>query len=330
MAPVDAGVMASGIASGMAFAGGDAGAAAAGDELLDRAETLGAAFRQRREALGVSLEHLSMTTRIKPQYLSALEEMRFEDLPSRAFVVGYVRACAATLGFNPEAAVERYKLEAPASGPALATPVSVDRDRDRDPRVRAFVMLGGLVVAAIVVWNVAERLRVHAPARRGPAPIVLPAAASSTKGPSGPVTLGAPLPPPAEATNPEPYVTPGLDVGSSAPPVAVAPAMPAAGTPFDAKGQTVYGAAPAAAHIILVAVKPVSLVVRGSDGKVYFARQLETGQAYAAPAVDGLQAEVSNPAVVGVYVDRVLRGPLTAATASLSSLGAVAPAPAHP
>jgi hypothetical protein len=91
--------------------------------------------------------------------------------------------------------------------------------------------------------------------------------------------------------------------------------MPPPGAAFEAKG-VVYGAAPRAAHVILVAVKPVSFVVHGADGSVYFARQLETGEAYAAPALAGLSLEVS---------DRAFKGLLPGPTTALSSLTASAP-----
>ena len=46
----------------------------------------------------------------KLTYLSALEEMRLELLPSRPFTIGYIRAYAQALGLDPETAVD-------ASGP---------------------------------------------------------------------------------------------------------------------------------------------------------------------------------------------------------------------
>jgi cytoskeleton protein RodZ len=299
----------------------DAAEHARADDLVQAGDTIGAAIRLRREARGLSLDELSLTTRIKPQYLAALEAMRLEELPSRPFVVGFVRACAVALGLDPEQAVERLRREAPDGAPALAAPVGVYRESD--PRVRALVTLGIVVVLAIVAWNITERVVKQRPVQRG-----APAAAAvrppvSSRAPVGPVSLGAPLPPPIESTAPEPYVTPGLPTASSLPPQP-APPMPPLGAAFLAKG-AVYGAAPGAANVIFVAVKPVSFVVHGADGSVYFARQLEAGEAYAAPAVAGLSVEVSNPAEVNVYVDRAFKGPLPGPMTALSSLTATAP-----
>jgi hypothetical protein len=69
----------------------------------------------------------------------------------------------------------------------------------------------------------------------------------------------------------------------------------------------------------------VSFVVHGADGSVYFARQLETGEAYAAPALAGLSVEVSDPGEVQVYVDRAFKGLLPGPTTALSSMTASAP-----
>jgi hypothetical protein len=40
--------------------------------------------------------------------------------------------------------------------------------------------------------------------------------------------------------------------------------------------------------VTLQAIKSASLIVRGADGSVYFARQLRAGEAYRAPQLGGL------------------------------------------
>src|SRR4051794_39983789 len=77
--------------------------------LMQSAASVGAALRATRQRLGRSLQDVSDATRIKRSYLEALEEMRLEDLPSRPFTIGYVRAYARSLGLDPEIAVERFK-----------------------------------------------------------------------------------------------------------------------------------------------------------------------------------------------------------------------------
>jgi cytoskeleton protein RodZ len=59
---------------------------------------LGAFLRQRREAKAFSLDDLATATRIRPRYLSALEEDRLADLPAPMFVRGHLRAYCAPVG----------------------------------------------------------------------------------------------------------------------------------------------------------------------------------------------------------------------------------------
>jgi hypothetical protein len=61
-------------------------------------------------------------------------------------------------------------------------------------------------------------------------------------------------------------------------------------------------------------------VVRGSDGSVYFARQLSAGEAFRAPRSPGLSADVSDPSNFDVYTGGVMTGRLTAATTALGRL----------
>ncbi len=302
MSPVDAGV----IGSGLDLSDPREGDGTAADDLVLAGETIGAAIRMRREARGISLDELSLATRIKPQYLAALEAMRLEELPSRPFVVGYIRACAGALGLDPEQAVERFRREAPDGPQALAAPGGVDRETD--PRVRTFVTLGVVVVLAIVAWNIAERVVRHAPSHQGAraAPrdssARVLARASRTS-----VARRAAAAADRVDRRPSPMSRQACRRRRARRPRPPRQLTPPIGAPFEARA-SVYGIAPAAAHVIFVAAKPVSFVVHGADGSVYFARQLETGEAYAAPALAGLSVEVSNPALVDVYVDRAFQG----------------------
>jgi len=314
--PVDAGVMTPGFDLSP---GREAEAGRAGDP-LQSGESLGAALRARREARGLDLDQVALATRVRRQYLAAIEAMRLDELPSRPFAVGYVRAYASALGLDPEQAALRFKLEAPERDQARTAPVGVDREGD--PTFRLVVIFGVIVVSAIVIWNIAQHVMNRGASAHGTLPIAATRIVASSKPPSGPVSLGAPLPAPTESTTPEPYVTPGLAAtaadGSSSPAPIAASAAPV-GTPFEASGP-VYGAPAASALVILRADKPTSVVVRGGDGSVYFARQLETGEAYGAPTLQGLTVEVSNPATISVFVAHALKGPLPAASVSLSSL----------
>jgi cytoskeletal protein RodZ len=79
-------------------------------------EHVGNFLRKQREARGMTLAELSRATKIKEASLAALEESRFDALPARVFVVGWVGAVARAVGADPTAAVELLAAGRPASG----------------------------------------------------------------------------------------------------------------------------------------------------------------------------------------------------------------------
>lgn len=297
---------------------------------LQSGPDIGSALKAVREFRGLSLSELADTTRVRAAYLAAIEEMRLEKLPSRPFTIGYIRAYAKALGLDGEAAVDRFRAETPPPEAGLREPVGVDRGRD--PRLAAIAVGAALIIGAIVLWNIAQR----AINEEAPPPSSAPETAAPLVTASGPVALGAPLPAPVESTTPTPYETPGLAAaaaaGGSADAALAAAKLAAADksalpvepktplpTTFTPQGQ-VYGVPAQESVVTLQALKSASVIVRGADGSVYFARQLAAGEAYRAPALAGLVADVSDPAAIQVFVGGQTRGLLPAAQTSLSKL----------
>ncbi len=291
---------------------------------------IGQALRSIREFRKLSLEAVADTTRVRRAYLQAIEEMQLDKLPSRPFTIGYIRAYAEALGADGEAAVERFKAEEPVLDEPLRAPVGVTNDRD--PRLAAIVLVGVVIVAAIILWNVAQRAMSESAPPSPTAPAKAAAQAlEAQKG--GPVALGAPLPAPVESTTPAPYETPGLadagedGVNHSAPAAigakpAGAPVVDAASLPatFEAGGR-IYGAtAEQPSTVTLKALKSASLIVRGADGSVYFARQLAPGEAYRAPQLGGLTVETSEPDSIQVFTAGHSKGVLPSPTTALGAL----------
>jgi hypothetical protein len=292
---------------------------------------LGAALRRARESLDLDVHDIALATHVRAAYISAIEDNDLDALPARPFAVGYVKAYARALGLDQEAVVARFRREEPHRDTVLKAPLGTQFRRGGRLRKFAVVMLA--VVAGLASWNLVVRLR-SAPAK----PIVAAAAAVAVhpKPPPGPAILGAPLPAPVEASTPPPYETPGLAAATAVtgPDAAAAvtariaaeaaAARPAGlipvGAPFQVHG-AVYGAA--RGGVILQAIRPMSLVVRGGGG-ISFARQLAAGEAWRAPPVAGLTADVDEPEAVEVYVDGKAVGPLKAPQTAISAMTAPA------
>lgn len=281
---------------------------------LDYGPDIGVALKAAREFRGMSIQDVADETRIRRAYVSAIEDMRLDQLPSRPFTIGYVKSYAELMGFEPGAAVARFKEASPDPDGALREPIGVSNDRD--PRFGLIGVGGAVILAAIITWNVAQRaINADAPPQSSAPDIEVLAPG----GPAGPVSLGSPLPAPTESTTPQLYLTPGLE----APGVTAVSTDPAATTPaiFTAKG-AIYGAQAPVSLVTLQARKPASIVVRGPDGAVYFARQLAAGEAYRAPLINGLSVDVSDPAAFDVFVYGQGKGVLPATLTPVASLAA--------
>ena len=76
-------------------------------------QTFGEGLKAGREFLGLDLQSVADATKIRSHYLAALEAMDLAQLPSRPFILGYVRAYARVLGVDDEQAIARFRQDAP-------------------------------------------------------------------------------------------------------------------------------------------------------------------------------------------------------------------------
>src|SRR5579864_8727850 len=123
---------------------------------LDPSLAIGAALSEARRGLGLSLEQISETTRVRVRHLEALESGQIDQLPSRPFTIGYVRAYAKALGLDADATAARFRTEFPSPDDELHTPVGVRHNRPRAGGRGGLLMgLAGAAVLAVIGWNVA-------------------------------------------------------------------------------------------------------------------------------------------------------------------------------
>ena len=89
--------------------------------------SFGAQLKQERERKGVTLEDISLTTKIGTRMLRALEEEHFDQLPGGIFNKGFIRAYARCLDMDEEQAIADYLV---ATG---ATPSAKKSENDQAP-----------------------------------------------------------------------------------------------------------------------------------------------------------------------------------------------------
>jgi cytoskeletal protein RodZ len=290
----------------------------------DEFNSLGEYLRAVREHRNVSLQQVSDLTRVRKLYLAGLESNDLSLLPSRPFAVGYVRAYARVLGLDGEELASRFRTQFPDVDTALKAPIGVAHEDKHRRRVGYWA--AGALVTAVVLWNVAQRTMINDQPAQAP---LATQAEPPLADPFSVVKLSAPTPPPADQTVPQPYVTPGLpqitQVGDATAATPAAAPAPIAGPAVFTSHAAIYGATPqGVSQVIIQAKKRASLIVRGPDGSVYFARELAAGEAYSAPINHRATADVSDPDAFDAYLGGRLLGPLTEPQTPLDKLAPAA------
>ncbi|MEJ0064980.1 MAG: helix-turn-helix transcriptional regulator [Caulobacteraceae bacterium] len=103
---------------------------------------------------------------MRVRHLEALEAAQFGQLPSRPFIVGYVRAYAKALGIDADATAARFRTEYPSpDDDELRSPVGVRHEKKSSNKGLIFAAVG-VAVLAVGGWNVAQHMMAK-PAPKG-------------------------------------------------------------------------------------------------------------------------------------------------------------------
>jgi len=134
---------------------------------------IGNSLREARSRRGVEFAQVEQATKIRGKYLRALEDERFDTLPSQTYVKGFLRTYADYLGLDGQLYVDEYNSR---------FVVGEDLDRQsripsgpRDRRVQrnvALFAIAAIAVATIVVisaWKTSGGDHAAPPPRKKPA-----------------------------------------------------------------------------------------------------------------------------------------------------------------
>ena len=114
-------------------------------------DKVGATLRAAREEIGWDLKELAQDLCVNSRYLQAIESGHYDQMPGRAYAIGFVRAYAGRLGLDTNEVVNLFKREV-ANHDAevgLAFPEPV---HERKTPVGAIIILASVLV--VVVWGV--------------------------------------------------------------------------------------------------------------------------------------------------------------------------------
>lgn len=77
-------------------------------------ESIGEFFKQVRETKGLTIDEVASKTRIRTDFVKALEDGNFAKLPDQVFARGFVRSYARSLGLDEDDAIHRFAQSAGA------------------------------------------------------------------------------------------------------------------------------------------------------------------------------------------------------------------------
>lgn len=115
-------------------------------------ERLGDLLRRERERRGDQLEYIAEYLRIRPSFLRALENSRYEEFPADAYVIGFLRSYAEFLGLNGKDAIDYYRHEMAGRRrkPTLAMPTPLSEGRS--PTVPIMIAAVIAVLLIYIIW----------------------------------------------------------------------------------------------------------------------------------------------------------------------------------
>jgi len=113
--------------------------------------SVGVLFRQARLKLKRDVNDIAQMLRIRKEYLQAIEDGRYGDLPGHTYAIGFVRGDAGNRGLDPEEIVQKFKEETGNAEPqpelVMPTPVQEKRSSGLGILV-VLVVLGGVLYGA--------------------------------------------------------------------------------------------------------------------------------------------------------------------------------------
>ncbi len=112
---------------------------------------IGNSLLEARTRRSIDINQAELATKIRAKYLRALEDERFEQLPSQTYIKGFLRTYADYLGLDGQLYVDEYNSRFVAGDEFDPRPRrSSARPQRRNRRLETFIVLGALAAITAV------------------------------------------------------------------------------------------------------------------------------------------------------------------------------------
>jgi cytoskeleton protein RodZ len=273
---------------------------------VPRRPRVGESLREAREAAGFSLEDVAQELKIKTLYLKAIEESRFDDLPTRTHAVGFVRTYASALQLHSEELVARCRAEI---GTTVTRMAPVARVSNVDRQLPGSALMTACAVAAVVIYIISYgAFSTFQPAPSYPsrapksdeAKIEVPAALDGK-----PIEVKTPAAKKsAEVEEPSLSAVPAISGKSSETQTVAFTMMEAPKTEKSMnEGELMKPAVAAPSRIKLHAAADVEVRIMDEKGRVLAERMIHKGEAFFVPDQKNYTMTTSDAGALKVQVD---------------------------
>ena len=151
--------------------------------------SLGARLKKQREQRGVSLDQISLTTKIGTRFLQAIEHDQFDQLPGGIFNKGFIRAYAKSVGADEDEAIADYLTAISPPSPVAEASVVLPAPPEPRPGSGGFpwgtlALLLLVVALGFAVWGFYSREETAKQSGPAPVPATTPTNAPETSVPA--------------------------------------------------------------------------------------------------------------------------------------------------
>ena len=114
-----------------------------------RTDRIGDILKDARQKQNYDLYQVAQYLCIKPSFLIAIENSRYDEIPADAYVIGFLRTYANFLGVNGKDAVDRYRYEMAGrrKKPVLSMPVPMS-----EGRMPSSIVMAGTTVVLLLLY----------------------------------------------------------------------------------------------------------------------------------------------------------------------------------
>ena len=121
--------------------------------VVDESLRAGAKLAQAREILGLTLDEIAERTRVRRDYLEALEAMNLKLLPGRAYTLAYLKSYAQALNLDPAPIVKQFQEESALAREDVREQLRNPESKPRQERPWLLAVVIGFVAIGFIAWQ---------------------------------------------------------------------------------------------------------------------------------------------------------------------------------